>query len=165
MKKAFIVVYKGVGGNYLCLLRTQMQLLGSTIDLIIQEHEYVAVFIPTSANTDSFQLKRALYEKCNPFTDSLSIMRMDAADCIDSEQLKFKDAISDCATIENREIRNFNRFNSYREAIVAYKQERPMWVYADGLGAAMRVEFDDWCWLPVKQDGVYDSSEYRKYVD
>lgn len=60
--------------------------------------------------------------------------------------------------------RNFERFDTRHEAFVAYELEKPRWVYDDGVNMAINMDLDEWCWLPIKPDGIYERSKYQKYI-
>ena len=60
--------------------------------------------------------------------------------------------------------RNFNRFSSRREAKAAYERERPNWWMKYGGGSTLPVIFEEWLWLPIRKDGVYERSENEKYL-
>lgn len=68
---------------------------------------------------------------------------------------------------EERPRRNFERFNTRREAFLAYQElcgtrKTPIWIEDDEVPCATEVDFNDWCWLPEKEDGRYRKSEYLK---
>lgn len=63
--------------------------------------------------------------------------------------------------------RNFERFSTRREGVLAYQElcnskKTPIWVEDDDIPCASVVDFSDWCWLPEKEDGIYRESEYLK---
>lgn len=60
--------------------------------------------------------------------------------------------------------RNFERFSNRHEAYVQWQKEKPRWVYPDGINAAIVIDVDQWCWLPIKPDGIYESSLEAKYI-
>lgn len=60
--------------------------------------------------------------------------------------------------------RNFERFETRHEAFVAFELEKPRWVYNDGINVAIKMELEEWCWLPIKGDGIYERSKYEKYL-
>jgi hypothetical protein len=61
-------------------------------------------------------------------------------------------------------MRNFQRFENRHEASLAFELEKPRWVYDDGVNMSIKMELDEWCWLPVKGDGIYERSKYEKYL-
>lgn len=60
--------------------------------------------------------------------------------------------------------RNFERFDNRHDAYVQWQKEKPRWVYPDGVNAAIVIDFDKWCWLQIKRDGIYEKSKYEKYL-
>ena len=60
--------------------------------------------------------------------------------------------------------RNFQRFENRHEAFLAFELEKPRWVYDDGVTMAEKMDLDEWCWLPVKRDGIYERSKYERYI-
>ncbi len=60
--------------------------------------------------------------------------------------------------------RNFNRFGTRQEAKAAYERERPNWWVKYGGGSAVPVMFEEWLWLPIRKDGVYERGENEKYL-
>ena len=68
---------------------------------------------------------------------------------------------------EERPRRNFERFKTKREAYLSYLElsklkKTPIWDENDDIPCGTVVDFSDWCWLPVKEDGIYRESEYLK---
>lgn len=61
-------------------------------------------------------------------------------------------------------MRNFQRFENRHEAFLAFELEKPRWVYDDGVNMAIKMDLDEWCWLPIKGDGIYERSKYEKYL-
>ena len=47
---------------------------------------------------------------------------------------------------------------------MAFELENPRWVYDDGVNMAIKMDLDEWCWLPIKGDGIYERSKYEKYI-
>lgn len=64
----------------------------------------------------------------------------------------------------NETERNFSRFSTRHEAYLQWIKERPMWVYNDGVNMAISVDFDDWCWLPIRRNGVYEKFLEQRYL-
>ena len=60
--------------------------------------------------------------------------------------------------------RNFSRFSTRHEAYLQWEKERPRWVYSDGVNMAITVDFNDWCWLPIRRNGIYEKSLEQKYL-
>lgn len=63
-----------------------------------------------------------------------------------------------------KEKRNFERFDNRHDAFLAFELEKPRWVYDDGVNMAINISLDEWCWLPVKPDGIYERRKYQKYI-
>lgn len=61
-------------------------------------------------------------------------------------------------------MRNFERFENRHEALLAFELEKPRWVYDDGVNMSIKMELDEWCWLPMKRDGIYERRKYEKYL-
>ena len=60
--------------------------------------------------------------------------------------------------------RNFNRFGSRMEAKAAYERERPNWWMKYGGGSSVPVGFEEWLWLPIRKDGIYERGENERYL-
>lgn len=67
----------------------------------------------------------------------------------------------------NTPIRNFNLYNSRHEAYIAYKalKQIPYWFEDDGIPAFIAVDFHEWIWLPIREDGRYNKALFKKSVD
>ena len=66
--------------------------------------------------------------------------------------------------LAEKEKRNFERFANRHEAFVQWQKEKPRWVYPDGVNATIVIDFNQWCWLPIKPNGIYESSLEAKYI-
>ena len=63
--------------------------------------------------------------------------------------------------------RNVEVYPSRHEAFVAYEALRPTphWFEGDGVHAVFAVPFEDWLWLPVKEDNRYTHKEHDKWLE
>lgn len=72
--------------------------------------------------------------------------------------------VDDDEIIDRNTERNFSRFSTRHEAYHQWIKECPRWVYNDGVNMAISVDFADWCWLPVRRNGIYERSLEQKYL-
>lgn len=124
---------------------------------------FAMVVLPTNQDNTCATIRNLIRADIDVFADKVFVSVVDQdyvsyINWIDGETL-LKDEASEC-----KEKRNFERFRTRHEAFVAFELEKPKWVYDDGVNMGITMKLDDWCWLPVKGDGVYERSKYEKYI-
>jgi hypothetical protein len=126
---------------------------------------YTVVLVTNDENVDAVVIRNKIAERLNPFNENVSVARMVLEDHAETNEINLvlSDGDSDSGQDEPR---NFSRFNSRHEAFMAYQRENPKWVYQDGIGVASHVDFSEWCWLPIRKDGIYEKNgKYDKYLN
>ena len=123
------------------------------------------VLIPSNENLDAKDIKGELVKKIDVFADSLLVTQVNPLN------IGEKNCVAQAISLlehgdknESEEIRNFSRFHSRHEGIVQYQKEKPQWAYESGILANLPISFEEWCWLPIKRDGIYDKNKYEKYI-
>lgn len=165
MKKAYIVTYVSPDGMNRNAVKNKLELIGSFRQLTDSGRQASWIVIPTDESASAASIRTHIFTSLSPFAEGVSVIRADALDAADTDKSKCVDFISRCKGENANGLRNFNRFNSRHEAFLQYRKEKPRWVYADGIGAAISVEFDQWCWLPIKEDGIYEKDgRYDQYL-
>ena len=165
MKKAYIVTYVSTDGMNRNAVKNKLELIGSFRQLTDSGRQASWIVIPTDESASAASIRSQIFTTLSPFTEGISVIRADALDAADTEKAKCVEFFSKCKGENENGLRNFNRFNSKHEAFLQYQMEKPRWAYADGIGMAISVDFDDWCWLPIKEDGIYEKDgRYDKYL-
>ena len=166
MKKAYIVTYvndkEGINRQ---LMQEQLQTIGTYKELSHAARTASWMIIPDDEAANASTIKNKLFAAVKPFEDSISVVRIDANDVADTDGLDSTEFLTKCKGNTRDELRNFSRFSSRHEAFLQYQIEKPRWVCADGIGAAIPVEFYEWCWLPIKKNGIYEKRKYEKYIN
>jgi hypothetical protein len=165
VKKAYIVTYindkEGINRQ---LMQEQLQTIGAYKELSHAARTASWMIIPDDEAANASAIKNKLFSALKPFEDSISVVRIDANDAAGVNCLDTKEFLEKCKVESSDEPRNFERFRTKHEAFLQYELEKPRWVYEDGIGAAILVEFDEWCWLPIRKDGIYDKRKYQSYI-
>ena len=165
MKKAYIVTYVSPDGNSRSAVKTQLELIGKFHQLTDSGRQASWLCIPTEEGENATSIRAKLLLALAPFTDGVFVARVDALDAAETDKCKCMGLLEGCKGENESELRNFNRFSSRHEAFVQYQIEKPRWIYSDGIGAAISVDFDEWCWLPVRKDGIYEKNgKYDKFL-
>ena len=62
--------------------------------------------------------------------------------------------------------RNFENYKTRHEAYLAYENlpHPPYWFEDDGIPAFIVVDFCEWIWLPVREDGKYNKEDKKQYL-
>lgn len=167
MKKAYIVTYVSPNGMNRNAVKNKLELIGSFRQLTDSGRQASWIVIPTDESASAASIRSQIFMTLSPFAEGVSVIRADALDAADTEKAKCVDFFSECKGDNANCQRNFNRFSSRHEAFLQYQKERPRWVSPDGIGMAISMDFNDWCWLPIKEDGIYEqvARNYRYLRD
>lgn len=165
MNRSYIVNYvndkEGINRQ---LMREQLQTIGTFKELFHSARMASWLLIPDEEMVSATIVKNRIFPPFNPFEDHLSVVRIDANDVAETDGFNITEFCSKCSNPTSKEPLNFSRSSSRHDAFIQYKLERPMWIYDDGIQYGVGVEFSEWCWLPVKEDGMYKKSKYEKYI-
>lgn len=164
MKKAYNVTYTSSSGKNKNIVKEQLSLIGLVKSMTDSAKQATWLVIPSDESMAAHTISAEVFKHLSPFEDEISVFRVDVLDTADTNSAKVLGFVHDCKGANEGEMRNFNRFSSRHEAFLQYQIEKPRWVHADGIGAAISVEFDEWCWLPIKKDGIYHKGKYEKYL-
>ena len=165
MKKAYIVTYvNDKAGINRQLMQEQLQTLGLYTELSHTARMASWLLIAEDESVSAATIKNRIFLAMKPFEDSISVVRIDANDAAGVNCLDTKEFLEKCKVEGGDEPRNFERFRTKHEAFLQYELEKPRWVYEDGIGVAVKVDFDDWCWLPIRKDGIYEKRKYQSYI-
>lgn len=166
MKKAYIVAYvNDKEGINLNLMRDQLRAIGMTKELAHGARTALWFLIPEDEAVSAATIKNRIFSSMNPFEDSIRVIRIDANDVAETNGLDSTEFLSQCKDSHSDEPINYSRFKSRHEAYLQYRLEKPIWVYDDGIPNGIVVDFSDWCWLPIKKDGMYEKRKYEKYIN
>lgn len=162
-KRAYVVAYTTKSGDRIQGILQTMKTFGKTQEILMSSRGFVFLLIAESDSKDSTAIKHELEVLARPFEDSICVARIDVLDSAGDSAFM---AMLSNSKGDNAEVRrNFERFSSKSEARAIYENEKPRWVYSDGIGMAMPVDFDrEWPWLPIKENGIYDKRENAKYL-
>ena len=162
--KAFNVILITKNPNGSILVKQTLQGLGKVVE---EDSGIPYVFImkvlPTNQDNTCTTIRNLIRADVDVFSDKVmvSLISRDYVSYInwdDGEKL-LKDNDSG-----ESPMRNFQRFENRHEAFLAFELEKPRWVYDDGVNMAIKMDLDEWCWLPIKGDGIYERSKYQKYL-
>lgn len=168
MRKAYQIFYNSPSGEKYLDVVNHLETMGNFCIIFETGRTLIAWLIPDSQAIDALEIRKELSELANPFADSLIVTRIDVFDVAEQnqpERLKLLEENRKGASETDKYAeRNFTRFYSEEEAYQAFLKEQPRWVSSDGSGTPVGIEFKDWCWLPVKKDGMYESRKYEKFL-
>lgn len=165
MKKAYIVTYvNDKAGINRQQMQEQLQTIGAYKELSHAARTASWMIIPDDEAANASMIKNKLFAALKPFEDSISIVRIDANDVADTDGLDSTEFLTKCKGNSRDEPLNFSRFSSRHEAFLQYQLERPMWIYDDGTQYGVGVDFAEWCWLPIRKDGMYEKRKYQSYI-
>ena len=162
--KAFNVILITKNPNGSILVKQTLQGLGKVVE---EDSGIPYVFImkvlPTNQDNTCTTIRNLIRADVDVFSDKVmvSLISRDYVSYInwdDGEKL-LKDNDSG-----ESPMRNFQRFENRHEAFLAFELEKPRWVYDDGVNMSIKMDLDEWCWLPVKGDGIYERSKYQRYI-
>ena len=162
--KAFNVILITKKPNSRVRVRQTLQELGKVVEEDSDTpYVFVMKLLPDNQDYTCATLSDRIRAEIDVFADKVMVARI-SSDYVsfinwdDGEKLiKEKDS---CGKV----MRNYERFENRHEAFLAFNLENPRWVYDDGVNMAIKMELDEWCWLPVKRDGIYERSKYEKYI-
>ena len=144
-------------------MKQALSVIGKTtdVDVGIPIVSAIAV-IPSDQNTSCSDIRDAIRAVVDVFNDKVVVIRDDDDyfSVLNYEvPSEFKNSIKG-----NRPKKNFERFDNRHEAFLEYIKEKPCLTYDDGIANGIKIDFSDWCWLPVKPDGIYPKREFGKYI-
>ena len=119
--------------------------------------------VPSDQDTTCSTICNLIREEVNVFEDKVMVSRI-SPDYVSYINWESGDKIMGEADADGKEKRNFERFDNRHEALLAFELEKPRWVYDNGVSMTIHMDLDEWCWLPVKPDGIYERSKYQKYI-
>lgn len=162
--KAFNVILITKNPNGSILVKQTLQGLGK----VVEENSgipyvFIMKVLPTNQDNTCTTIRNLIRADVDVFSDKVmvSLISRDYVSYInwdDGEKLLKDDDSGESP------MRNFQRFENRHEAFLAFELEKPRWVYDDGVNMAIKMDLDEWCWLPVKGDGIYERSKYEKYL-
>ena len=167
MKKAYVITYFYTGAeSRLKQVVEVIDSLGKKTAVQQTAKSYTVILFPSGENDDAVSIRNKISYHLNPFSENVSVARLVVSDYAETNGLHCAEEIEEYSNEEGEVPRNFSRFASRHEAYIAYQMEKPKWVYPDGIGVAIAVDFNDWCWLPIKKDGIYErNGKYDKYLN
>lgn len=119
--------------------------------------------MPSNQDSTCSTICNLIREEINVFEDKVMVSRI-SPDYVSYINWGEGDKLIGEDNEVGKEKRNFERFDNRHEAFLAFELEKPRWVYDDGVNMAINISLDEWCWLPVKPDGIYERSKYQKYI-
>lgn len=119
--------------------------------------------LPSNQDSTCSTICNLIREEINVFEDKAMVSRI-SPDYVSYINWGDGDKLIGEDNAGGKEKRNFERFDTRHEAFVAYELEKPIWVYDDGVSMGIRMEFEEWCWMPYKPDGVYEKRKYEKFL-
>ena len=136
-----------------------------SLDELVKEVENLGQ--PTLAR----KIKEAVRDKCErlqgarDFVDATLYALMGTDLKFDPKIVEAFNKIS-AAKRKKTTIRNFERFKTRHEALLAYRELHPvpLWIPTDGILCAEVVSFDDWLWLPQTEENRYSHKEHDKWL-
>lgn len=162
--KAFNVILITKNPNGSILVKQTLQGLGK----VVEENSgipyvFIMKVLPTNQDNTCTTIRNLIRADVDVFSDKVmvSLISRDYVSYInwdDGEKLLKDDDSGESP------MRNFQRFENRHEAFLAFELEKPRWVYDDGVNMAIKMDLDEWCWLPIKGDGIYERSKYQKYL-
>lgn len=163
MKKAFNVILVSRKSESVSAVEAKVKSLGTTAVLkTCEPHVYSIAVLPDDQSHNCSSIKNEVRTEIDIFYDQVMVVAI-AKDNVSSINWEVPASL---ALEEEGEtpMRNFQRFPSRHEAFLQWKKENPRWVYDDGINVAVQISVDDWAWLPVKEDGIYERRKYEKYI-
>ena len=165
--KAYLITYVTEDADRSINFPTEISLLGESTKINGNESASVTsiVLIPRDQKLDAKDIRVKLAGKMDVFSDSLLVVEVNPLNlgeknCPALAMALLKQEID----MGKNEVRNFNRFHSRHEGVIQYQKEKPQWAYESGVLANLPIPFEEWCWLPVKGDGIYEKNKYEKYI-
>ena len=119
--------------------------------------------MPSNQDSTCSTICNLIREEINVFEDKVMVSRI-SPDYVSYINWGEGDKLIGEDNEGGKETRNFERFDNRHEALLAFELEKPRWVYDNGVSMTIHMDLDEWCWLPVKQDGIYERSKYQKYI-
>lgn len=112
---------------------------------------------------DSF--KSIICERLNPFESKVLIAKVDMHNYrVFGAPVSSLLSLSQIDYSKGEIKRNFQRFDSRKEAKRIYEMESPQWVYPNGVTSIVPIPFEVWCWLPIIPTGIYEASKFQEYL-
>lgn len=139
--------------------------IGSTIEEDSGEMSvFLATVVPSDQDETSATLRDRMRQVVDVFKDRMMVVEVNL-DHVSYLNWNTGNSIAGNKPDPNTEKRNFSRFGTMDDAYAAYLRENPKWVYTGGGVVAQKLPFEEWCWLPVKSDGLYELRLYApKYI-
>jgi len=166
MNKVYLVAYESENGENIDKIKEALSLLGK-VSIWVDTGKVLSAFvITTDEKIDAVAIRNKMQESINPFEEGVGAIEVNELDMADTNTLGcFAWKKSGLGRISvAKEDRNFDRFKTRHEAFVAYEVERPVWTYPDNIGNVIRMDIDEWLWMPIKKDGRYERGKYEKYL-
>lgn len=167
MKRPYMIAYvsKTDALSKVGAVMEKLSVIGSYQEIVRSIKSNVGILFPDKEGLDARAIRDEIRSVIKPFTESVIVVGINDLDYAMTDnqgESTFSRKVGD----EGDEPRNFSRFSDMREARLAYQRENPKWVNPDGSGVAMDIDFLDWCWLPVRKDGIYErNGKYDKYLN
>lgn len=163
--KAFNVVLVTKDPNVVVKVKQTIQGLGKWVE---EESGAVGLtvlrVIPSNQDNTCATIRDLIRADVNVFEDKVMVSLI-SPDYVSFVNWNNGEEIIGDEDVGGKEKRNFERFDNRHDAYVAFGLEKPKWVYGDGVNMGTTMRFDDWCWLPVKRDGIYERGKYEKYIE
>ena len=119
---------------------------------------------PTDQNMECSDVRDSVRAVVDVFEDKVVVVR-DDGDYVSVLNYEVPSGFVNDSDEGGKSKRNFDRFGNRHEAFQVYLKERPCWVYDDGIASGIKIDFSEWCWLPVKPDGIYPKKDFDKYIN
>ena len=167
MKKSYLITYFYTGKeSHLSQIVEVMDCIGRKNAIQQTARSYSVILVPDEEGIDASEIRKRIAERINPFDENVAVARIVPTDYSETDGVGCGKAIEGCYDGSGEEVRNFNRFYNMIDAKRAYEMENPRWVYPDGIGVSTKVDFVEWCWLPIRKDGIYEKNgKYDKYLN
>ena len=166
MNKIYLVIYKSEDGRNLDKIKQELLLIGTVYENVNTRKVFSAFVAPTDEKIDAVEIRNRMKRNINPFEEGAAAIEVNELDMADTDICKclvFQRMPRE-HLIEEDVQRNFHRFKTRHEAFVAYEVEKPIWTYPDNIGNAIRMDIDEWLWMPINKDGRYERGKYEKYL-
>lgn len=162
--KAFNVILITKNPNGSILVKQTLQGLGK----VLEENSgipyvFIMKVLPTNQDNTCATIRNLIRADVDVFTDKVMVSLI-SSDYVSYINWNDDEDILKGESQDGKVMRNFERFATRHEAFLAFELEKPRWVYNDGVNMGIAMELDEWCWLPVKGDGIYEHSKYEKYL-
>lgn len=140
-----------------------LKMIGKLHPMIETAHELVGTFVPDDDKNKAGDITHTISTTAkSPFATKVFVSEVNQFNTRNTYDIQIGYQAKDDEDFEVP--RNYNRFKTRKEAVAAYERENPHWVFPYGGGGIVKMSVEEWMWLPIVANGIYEKGKYEKFL-